>query len=123
MEKYQRVEKPRERAADNEIRITKKTPMSNYVKYILSQFNEKGTQEVTLKSMGDAISKIATIAEIIKYRVKGLHQMNEIGTQEFEDIYEPMEEGLDRLVFKRKVTSLSIVLSKNAPKDMTHYGY
>lgn len=49
--------------------------------------------------------------------------MNEIGTQEFEDIYEPMEEGLDRLVFKRKVTSLSIVLSKNVPKDKSHYGY
>lgn len=48
--------------------------------------------------------------------------MNEIGTQEFEDIYEPIEEGLDRLVFKRKVTSLTITLSKNAFKDATHYG-
>jgi ribonuclease P/MRP protein subunit RPP25 len=73
--------------------------------------------------MGDAISKIATIAEIIKYRVKGLHQKNEIGTQEFEDVYDPIEEGLERLVFKRKVTSFTILLSKNIPKDNDHYGY
>ena len=73
MEKYQRVDKPREKAPDNEVRINKNTPMSNYVKYILSQFQDKGTEEVTIKSMGDAITKIVTIAEIIKYRVKGLH--------------------------------------------------
>jgi hypothetical protein len=63
--------------------------------------------------MGDAISKITTIAEIIKYRVKGLHQVNNIGTQEFQDIYEPLEEGLDQLVFTRKVTTLTILLTKN----------
>ena len=80
MEKYQRVDKPREKAPDNEVRINKNTPMSNYVKYILSQFQEKGAEEVTIRSMGDAITKIVTIAEIIKYRVKGLHQINNIGT-------------------------------------------
>lgn len=73
MEKYHRVDKPREKAPDNEVRINKNTPMNNYVKYVLSQFQEKGAEEVTIKSMGDAITKITTIAEIIKYRVKGLH--------------------------------------------------
>jgi ribonuclease P/MRP protein subunit RPP25 len=116
MEKYSRVEKPREKAPDNEVRINKKTPMTNYVKYIISQFKDKNANEVTIKSMGDAISKITTIAEIIKYRVKGLHQVNNIGTQEFEDIYEPIEEGLDKLIFSRKVTSLTILLTK-IPQD------
>lgn len=123
MEKYQRVNKPHEKAPDNEVRINKKTPMNNYIKYILTQFQEKGQDEVTIKSMGDAITKIVTIAEIIKYRVKGLHQINNIGTQEFEDIYEPIEEGLDRLVFKRKVTSFTITLTKRAPTDKTIAGY
>lgn len=36
MEKYQRVDKPREKAPDNEVRINKKTPMNNYVKYVLT---------------------------------------------------------------------------------------
>jgi hypothetical protein len=38
---YKRVEKAKERAPDNEVRINKQTPLSNYVKYILSQFSEK----------------------------------------------------------------------------------
>jgi len=97
--------------------------MNNYVKYILTQFNEKGANEIIIKSIGDAMYKVATIAEIIKYRVKGLHQINQIGTQEFEDIYEPKEEGLDRLVFKRNVTSFTIILTKNAPSDKKYYGY
>lgn len=122
MEKYQRVEKPRDRAPDNEVRINKNTPLSNYVKYVITQFREKEAKDVTLRSMGDAISKIITIAEIVKYRVMGLYQINNIGTQEFEDVYEPIEEGLDRLVFSRKVTSLTITLSKE-PLDKTHYGY
>ena len=73
--------------------------------------------------MGDAISKITTIAEIIKTRVKGLYQINDIGTTEFEDIYEPLEEGLDKLVFKRKVTSFTLVLTTKAPKSSNHYGF
>ena len=122
MEKYNRVKKEQERAPDNEVRINKKTNLSSYVKYIISQFNEKEQTEVTLKSIGDVISKIITIAEIVKYRVKGIYQLNEIGTQNFEDIYEPLEEGLDRLVFTRKVTSFTVTLSKT-PLDKSHYGY
>jgi len=72
--------------------------------------------------MGDAISKVVTVAEVIKYRVKGIHQINEIGTEDFEDIYEPLEEGLDRLVFNRKVTAFTITLTKK-PHDTKHIGY
>ena len=72
MEKYERVRKAQDRAPDNEVRINKKTNLSSYVKYIISQFNEKEANEVVLKSIGDVISKIITIAEIVKHRVKGL---------------------------------------------------
>lgn len=121
MEKYTRVKKSQERAPDNEVRVSKKTNTSSYVKYIISQFNDKDAKEVTLKSIGDVISKVITIAEVVKHRVKGIYQLNEIGTQNFEDIYEPLEEGLDRLVFTRKVTSFTVTLSKN-PVDKKHYG-
>jgi len=73
MEKYIRVEKPKEKAPDNEVRITKRTNISNYVTYVLAQFREKGVEEITLRSMGDAISKVVTVAEVIKCRVKGIH--------------------------------------------------
>ena len=73
MEAYYKVEKPRDKAADNEIRINKKTRVVNYVRYVLDQFREKGATEVTLQTMGDAIPKITSIVEIVKYRVRGLY--------------------------------------------------
>jgi len=36
MEKYKRVDKPKEKAPDNEVRINKSTPLANYVKYVVS---------------------------------------------------------------------------------------
>jgi hypothetical protein len=45
------------------------------------------------------MEKIIQIAETIKYRVKGLHQVNNIGTIEIIERYEPLEEGLDILIF------------------------
>mmetsp|Transcript_14102 Transcript_14102/g.23950 ORF Transcript_14102/g.23950 Transcript_14102/m.23950 type:complete len:121 (+) Transcript_14102:146-508(+) len=62
--------------------------------------------------MGEAIYKVITIAEIVKYRVPGLHQINEISRHEFRDTYYPLEEGLDKLVFKRRVATLTITLIK-----------
>ena len=43
MEKYERIPKPKPKSLDNEIRITKKTPVKNYVQYVLKQFREGKT--------------------------------------------------------------------------------
>lgn len=122
MEKYTKVKKEQDRPQDNEVRIGNNSRIGAQVKYIISQFNDKGAQDVTLRTVGGAITKIITIAEVVKHRVKGIYQLNEIGTQVFEDIYEPLEEGLDRLVFTRKVTSFTVTLSRVA-LDKNHYGY
>ena len=78
---------------------------------------------MTLSSLGEAITKSVTIAEIVKHRVKGLHQVNEISTIVIDDEYEPIEEGLDRMKVSRKLTCLQIVLSKKAPADTSVPGY
>lgn len=122
MEKYEKVKKSQDRPEDNEVRIGNNSRVGAQVKYIISQFNDKDAKEVILRTVGGAITKIITIAEVVKHRVKGIHQLNDIGTQVFEDIYEPLEEGLDRLVFTRKVTSFTVTLSKVA-LDTAHYGY
>lgn len=116
-EKYRKVRNQTERAPDNEVRITKNKPLRNYVTYVLSQFRERNATEVTLRSMGNTMDKIISVAEIVKYRVKGLYQINSIGTQIFEDVFEPLEEGLDTLRFKRAVQYFTITLTKNEPKE------
>ena len=78
----------------------------------MTQFNECGAKKVYLIAMGEAIYKVITIAEIVKYRVPGLHQINDISCRVFKDEYMPLEEGLDKLVFTRKVACFQITLLK-----------
>lgn len=63
--------------------------------------------------MGNAMAKMVTIAEIVKHRVPGLHQVNSVEMQTFKDEYKPKEEGLDDLVIDRKVTCFRIHISMN----------
>ena len=58
---------------DNEVRVNRDTPTNNYVRYVMTQFNECGAKKVFLIAMGEAIFKIITIAEIVKHRVPGLN--------------------------------------------------
>jgi hypothetical protein len=48
----------------------------------------------------------------VKHRFAGLHQLNSIQTIEIVDEYEPLEEGLDHLIFKRYNTLLTVTLSR-----------
>ena len=77
--------------------------------------------------MGRAINKAVTIAEILK-RKRPLHQWNTLSSVEMVDIYEPIEEGLDRVESRRYVSCLTITLSLTllaGDEDMStqHPGY
>lgn len=124
MDKYEKIEKPREEAEikDNEIRITTKGKMRNSISYATTLFKEKGFTEVILKAMGRAINKTVTIAEIIKRRIPNLHQITEISSTDITDVYEPLEEGLDTIETTRHVSSITIVLS-TVPLDTSAPGY
>jgi DNA-binding protein Alba len=124
MDKYEKVEKPREETEikDNEIRITTKGKMRNSISYATTLFKDKGFNEVILKAMGRAINKTVTIAEIIKRRIPNLHQITEISSTDITDVYEPLEEGLDRIETTRHVSSITIILS-TVPLDTSAPGY
>ena len=51
-------------------------------------------------------------AEIIKRRIAGLHQVTKINSIDITDVWEPTEEGLDRIETTRHVSVMTIVLSK-----------
>lgn len=52
----------------------------------------------------------------------GLHQITEISSTNIVDVWEPKEEGLDRLETTRRVSVITITLSKE-PLDSSHIGY
>lgn len=114
MDRYQRVEKPKEETPinENEIRITTQGRMRNYITYATTLFQEKGSDQVVLKAMGRAINKTVMIAELIKRRIIGLHQVTSIGSTDITDMWEPLEEGLLPLETTRHVSMITITLSK-----------
>jgi len=129
LDKYQRVEKKREDAQiqPNEIRITALGRRKNYISYALNLLdpqevdgNGQSHDTILLKAMGRAITKTVAIAEIIKRRIEGLHQVTEIESSEITDVWEPLEEGLKIVETVRRVSSMTLTLSKkkldtNAP--------
>jgi len=124
MDKYRRVPKQKETEAkpDNEIRVTAVGSVSAYVSFAAKVFNEMSKDDLVVKATGNALAKAVTLAEVIKRRFKGLHQLTSVTTQEIVDEYEPLEEGLDRVIDKRNVAYVEITLSKTE-LDTKHVGY
>merc|ERR1712217_10104 len=68
------------------------------------------------------ITKAVTLAEVVKRRFKGLHQIASLSTTEIVDEYEPIEEGLDKVMDTRTLSCIEIKLSKEA-LDTSDKGY
>ncbi|KAI3464788.1 hypothetical protein Pfo_021451 [Paulownia fortunei] len=124
MDRYQKVEKPKVETPidENEIRITSQGRMRSYITYAMSLLQEKGSDDIVFKAMGRAINKTVTIVELIKRRIVGLHQITAIQSTDITDTWEPLEEGLQTLETTRKVSMVTITLSKKE-LEKTNIGY
>ncbi|KAG1359452.1 ribonuclease P protein subunit p25-like protein [Cocos nucifera] len=124
MDRYRRVEKPREETPtnENEIRVTSQGRMRNYITYATSLLQEKGSNKIIFKAMGRAINKTVMIVELIKRRIVGLHQNTAIGSIDITDTWEPLEEGLLPLETTRHVSMITLTLSKKE-LDTSSVGY
>jgi ribonuclease P/MRP protein subunit RPP25 len=123
-EKYRRIRKVLEKLPDNEIRVRKDNAIGKYLRRANDIFSGKvqGFDTVVIKGVANAMENAVKLAELIKHRVGGLYQLNEIKTIEITDEFEPLEEGLDYLTFSRNSTMLSITLSKTE-LDNRNIGY
>merc|ERR1711974_66668 len=121
---YRKVIKPKEQLVkdEEEIRVTSAGSVSSYVSRAAKLFGEMEKVFVTVTATGNALTKAVTTTEVIKRRVKGLHQITKMENQEIVDEYEPLEEGLDKVTDTRSVPSLEIKLSKD-PLDTKDKGY
>merc|ERR1712066_443730 len=84
--------------------------------------NEENKSTFTITGTGNAITKAVTLAEVVKRRFKGLHQITSLSTTEIVDEYEPLEEGLDKVMDTRTLSCIEIKLSKE-PLDTSDKGY
>ncbi|XP_066349734.1 uncharacterized protein [Miscanthus floridulus] len=125
MDRYHRVEKPREEEAPigaNEIRITAQGRPRNYITYALALLQDNATDDIIIKAMGRAINKTVVIVELLKRRIAGLHQNTSIESIDITDTWEPLEEGLVTLETIRHVSLITIKLSKKE-LDTSSPGY
>ncbi|KAM7421656.1 hypothetical protein PAMA_015688 [Pampus argenteus] len=81
-------------------------------------------QHVIFTASGKGVSKAITCAEIVKRRVKGLHQLTRLLYSTVNEVWEPLEPaaGLDSLTVSRNLPAIWILLSKE-PLDCSQPGY
>lgn len=122
MEKYRRVRPVREPLGSDEIRVTAMGKVVNYFSYAGTLITDQKMRQLTIKASGNAIGQAIALAEQLKRRYKGLHQLNTCGNTTVSLVYEPMEEGLDQVTEERVVAFLEIKLSFD-PLDENDPGY
>jgi len=125
MDKYRKVRRTREENAvtdESEIRVTATGSVSAYISRAAKVYGELGKSQVVIKAQGNALTKAVTAAEVIKRRFKGLHQVSNVGQSEIVDVFEPLEEGLDKVEQTRNIPFIEITLSKDA-LDSKDKGY
>jgi DNA-binding protein len=114
LRKYKRVNKTEEKLAENEIRLNARGSPHKYIAYAAHLFNnpEKPHDRVVLKASGLAIPYAVTTAEVLRRRIKGLAQINNISSKEVIDEYLPIEEGLSVVQNSRRLVVLEIILTR-----------
>lgn len=81
-------------------------------------------RQIIFTASGKGVSKAITCAEIMKRRVKGLHQLTKLLYSTVEEVWEPLEPaaGLDSLTVSRNLPAIWILLSREA-LDSNQSGY
>ncbi len=75
-----------------------------------------------IKGLDKAMDNAIRLGELLKHRVKGLHQVTKISRLELIEEYQPLYEGLDRLVFKTAKPIITLTFTKKA-LDLNDPGY
>ena len=102
-------EKPKSDAPENEIRVSGRTNVLNGVERVEEAF--KKFENVTISGINDGISKVLLITEIVKLKIKDLHQYNLIETIIREVHEENKENESDE--HPRYLTRFKVELYKN----------
>ena len=111
----------------NEIRVSggtrNRAKQANYAVGLLDGTNKDGKKHeiITLSGLGGALGNCVAIAEIVKRRVRGVHQTTAISHEVAHDVYEGTETG-KLFEFDREIPMVTITLATRT-LDRKHPGY
>lgn len=106
-----------------EMRVKEGSKIRNLLGFALSRLHEATTSQVLFSGMGRAMTKTITCAEIMKRKVRGLHQVSKLQYKTVTELWESCESGQSvQMTIHRTVPSICILLSKE-PLNPLEPGY
>ena len=122
---YTRVQKTKNTHSEpNSIINIKSTGSSKkYIAYGAKLLINQKYEKIILKASGNAVNKALLTADVLKKKIKGLAQINEIKSEEIEDEYQSKTPDLENVKVKKNLAILEISLANETKLDKDHYGY
>ncbi|XP_014670815.1 PREDICTED: ribonuclease P protein subunit p25-like protein [Priapulus caudatus] len=99
------------------MRVKPGSRVGGIVGHATTALKPDAARHVAFVGTGAAVAKTISCVEIVKRRAKNLHQVARAGYACVDEYWEPRRagEGLERLKVTRRVPSLAVLLSKDAP--------
>lgn len=107
-----------------EVRVKDGSKIRNLMGFAMGRMEADTCRQILFSGAGKSIAKAITCTEILKRRMRGLHQYTQLLYRTVQEVWEPLEPGagLDSLTVSRNVPAIWVLLSKD-PLDNTQPGY
>lgn len=116
--KYRLVHKKAENSEENVINIKSDPKVFRYVAYAAKLLFEGKHRVVYLQGIGQAVSKVIQAVENLRNRITGFHSAYSITNTDFNDEYQPLEEGLTTVIIHRKIFSIRATITLSEGKSL-----
>ena len=107
---------------NNEIKISELTDVHETIDFIIELFTKKHYETIIISGLNKSIKKVVLITEIIKSKIPGLHQINEINS-----LYKQNNNGInnDEISNEYAMPRMSIKLTFIEPtqEEKNNLGY
>ncbi|XP_062926573.1 ribonuclease P protein subunit p25-like protein [Mobula hypostoma] len=107
-----------------EMRVKEGSKIRNLMGFAIGRMELEGTRQMVFTGSGRAVTKTITCAEIMKRRIRGLHQITRLRYKSLRETWQLREpqEGAHNLTLLKNVPAICILLSKE-PLDPSESGY
>ena len=102
---------------NNEIKISELTDVHETIDFIMELFTEKNYDTIIISGLNKAIKKVVLITEIIKSKIPGLHQLNEINS-----IYKQNNNEINNENAMPRM-SIKLTFIEPSPEEKNNMGY
>ena len=106
---------------NNEIKISELTDVHETIDFIMELFTKKNYETLIISGLNKAIKKVVLITEIIKSKIPGLHQLNEINS-----IYKQNNNGINNEINNENAMprmSIKLTFIEPSQEEKNNMGY